>query len=99
MKIKISQEANMDIDKIWLYTLHNWSKEQADRYYNIIFDEIEYLATYPYSGKDYGNLIKGYFGSRVKSHFIFYKINAKLNEIQIIRVLHHQMDIERRLNE
>ena len=99
MNIKISQEANSDIEKIWLYTKQNWSKEQADRYYNIIFDEIDYLASYPYSGKDYGKLLKGYFGSRVKSHFIFYKINSKRNEIQIIRVLHQKMDIESRLNE
>lgn len=98
MNIKISQEANMDIEKIWLYTLQNWSKEQADRYYNIIFDEIDYLATYPYSGKDYGNIIKGYFCTRVKSHLIFYKINSKQNEIQIIRVLHQRMDIETQLN-
>ena len=79
--------------------MQNWSKEQADRYYNIIFDEIDYLAAFPYSGKDYGKLLKGYFGSRVKSHFIFYKINSKRNEIQIIRVLHQRMDIESRLNE
>lgn len=99
MNIKISREANNDIEQIWLYTVNNWSKEQADRYYNIIFDEIEYLANYPDSGKNYGNLVNGYFGARVKSHIIFYKINAKESEIQIIRVLHNRMDIETRLNE
>jgi toxin ParE1/3/4 len=40
MKIKISKEANEDIEKIWLYTFENWSIEQADRYYNLIMDEM-----------------------------------------------------------
>jgi len=40
-----------------------------------------------------------YFRSRVKSHFIFYKIDLKDNELEIIRILHQQMDIESRLND
>ena len=32
MNYKISQEANQDIENIWLYTLENWSIKQADRY-------------------------------------------------------------------
>ncbi|WP_228420408.1 type II toxin-antitoxin system RelE/ParE family toxin [Chryseobacterium sp. 5_R23647] len=42
---------------------------------------------------------KGYFRSRVKSHFIFYRINIKNEEIEIIRILHQQMDISSILNE
>ena len=99
MNFKISQEANRDIEKIWLYTYENWSLEQADRYFNLIMDEIEYLAENPESGKDYSLIRKGYFRSRIKSHFIFYKINRKKEEIEIIRILHQRMDIEFRLNE
>jgi toxin ParE1/3/4 len=99
MKYKISQEASQDIENIWLYTFENWSIEQADRYFNLIMDEIEYLAENPKFGKDYSKIRKGYFRSRVKSHFIFYKINWKNKEIEIIRILHQQMDIETRLNE
>ncbi|MEM9078891.1 MAG: type II toxin-antitoxin system RelE/ParE family toxin [Bacteroidota bacterium] len=99
MNFKISQEANRDIEKIWLYTYENWSFEQADRYFNLIMDEIEYLAENPESGKDYSLIRKGYFRSRIKSHFIFYKINRKKEEIEIIRILHQRMDIESRLNE
>jgi len=62
-------------------------------------DEIEYLAKDPNSGKDYSKIRKGYFRSRIKSHFIFYKINIKTKEIEIIRILHQQMDIETRLSE
>lgn len=96
---KISNEAQNDLKNIWLYTFETWSVEQADRYYNLILDEIEYLAENPDNGKDYSHVRKGYLRSNVKSHFIFYKINKKENLIEIIRVLHQQMDIENRLND
>lgn len=71
-----------------------WSLNQADYYFDLIIDEIEYLAKNPKAGKDYNEIRKGYFCSRVKSHFIFYKINLKENSIEIIRILHQKMDIE-----
>lgn len=88
MSYKISVRANEDIENIWLYTFKNWSLEQADRYVNLIFDEIEYLANNPLSGKDYNHIRKGYRCSKVKSHIVFYRITDKQNEIEIIRVLH-----------
>ena len=50
----ISEEALKDIDNIWLYTAENWSLEQADRYYNLIFDEIEYVSKNFEIGRDFG---------------------------------------------
>ncbi len=99
MKYKISQAASQDIENIWLYTIEKWSIEQADRYFNLIMDEIEYLAKNPKSGKDFSNVRKGYFRSKIKSHFIFYRFNRKHDLIEIIRILHQRMDIEIRLNE
>lgn len=99
MNCKISQEANRDIEKIWLYTFENWSLEEVDRYFNLIMDEIEYLAKNPKLGKDYSNVRRGYFRSKIKSHFIFYKINQEERVIEIIRILHQRMDVESRLNE
>ncbi len=44
MNYKISNEASYDLEKIWwLYTFENWSIEQADRYINLIIDEIEFV--------------------------------------------------------
>ena len=99
MKYKISLEASQDIENIWLFTFENWSIEQADRYFNLIMDEIEYLAENPDSGKDYSEVRKGYFRSRIKSHIIFYKISWKKEEIEIIRILHQRMDLESHLIE
>lgn len=99
MGFKISNEAQNDLENIWLYTFETWSVEQADRYIELIIDEIEYLANNPNTGKDFGFIRKGYYCSKVKSHLIFYKINQKKELIEIIRILHQQMDIENRLND
>lgn len=99
MHYKISTEAANDLETIWFYTLKKWSKEQADRYFQLLMDEIENLAKNPTLGKDYSEVRKGYFGSRVKSHFIFYKINKQKRNIEIIRILHQRMNIKLRLSE
>jgi len=97
MNYILSTEAANDLENIWLYTFENWSIEQADRYLNLLLDEIEYLCTKPESGFDFGKIRKGYFRTKVKSHFIFYKIKRKQSELEIIRVLHEMMDIESHL--
>jgi toxin ParE1/3/4 len=94
MNYKISKLAESDLENIWLYTFEEWSLEQADYYYDLIMDEIEYIAENPKIGKDFNVVRKGYFRSRVKSHFIFYKINLKEEKVEIIRILHQQMDID-----
>lgn len=99
MKYIISVEASKDLEKIWLYTFENWSQEQADRYFNLIIDEIENISKDPSSGTNYSGIREGYFRSKVKSHFVFYKINVKKKAVEIIRILHQQMDIETRLND
>ena len=98
MRYLISEKANQDIEKIWLYTYENWSIEQADRYYNLILDEIEFIAENFESGKSVDYIKKGYRASFVKSHIIFYK-KFKSNIVEILRVLHQRMDIERRIDE
>ena len=99
MNYKISKQAEIDLENIWLYTFEEWSIDQADYYFDLIIDEIEYISKNPKTGKDYNEIRKGYFRSRVKSHFIFYKINLKEENIEIIRILHQQMDIESHIND
>lgn len=99
MNYKISKQAEIDLENIWLYTFEEWSLKQADYYLDLILDEIEYISENPKSAKDYNELRKGYFRSRVKSHFIFYQVNLKEEIVEIIRILHDQMDIETHINE
>ena len=81
-----------------MFTFENWSLEQADRYYNLIFDEIEFISENFESGKSADHIKKGYRASIVKSHIIFYKKSSR-NIVEIIRVLHQKMDIENRIDE
>lgn len=94
MIYNISKQAAIDLENIWLYTLKNWSLEQADYHLGLIFEEIKYISQNPKMGEDYSHLRKGYFRARIKSHYIFYKIDIKNKEVLIVRILHQQMDIK-----
>ena len=93
---RISKQALEDIDNIWLYTLENWSVNQANRYYRLIYQEIDYILEDFESGKDIGKIKSGYRQARVKSHIIIYK-KGDDNVLEIVRVLHQAMDIPNRL--
>ena len=97
LKIVILGAAIQDLEEIWFYTFNIWSLEQADRYHSLIIKEIEFLATRPGSGKLLDHLRTGYRSSKVKSHYIFYRFTS--NELEIVRILHENMDIPNRLNE
>jgi toxin ParE1/3/4 len=93
----ISKEALADLDAIWLYTAEKWSLTQADRYYFMIIDEIDFISRNVQSGKSMEYLRKGYRASKVKSHLIFYRIST--DGIEIIRILHERMDLQTKLGE
>ncbi len=95
---RISEKSLEDLESIWLYTYETWSLEQADRYYKLIIDEIEYIAENYMSGKSMEHVRKGYRSTEVKSHLIFYR-KSNDNIIEVIRILHQMMDIENRLND
>lgn len=93
---RISEKAVEDLDNIWIYTFNNWSVEQANRYYNLIINEIEFIAVHFMSGKSMDHIKPGYRASKVKSHLIFYRMTEN-NKVEVIRVLHQMMDLEDRL--
>jgi toxin ParE1/3/4 len=92
-RFTISEKAVEDINSIWVYTAENWSIKQADRYYKLIFDEIEYIAENFESARDFGEVRKGYRYSKVKSHLIFFR-KMKGGKIEVVRVLQQLVDIE-----
>lgn len=94
----ISEKAVDDINNIWIYTAETWSIEQADRYYNLILDEIEYIANNFETALDFSHIRNGYRCSKVKSHLVFFR-TTKAKEIEVVRILHEKMDIENRLTD
>jgi len=93
----ITKKAVSDLEQIWLYIVEKWSVKQADRYYNLIFDEIEFFCKNDGAGKSMEHVRKGYRASKVKSHLIFYRVSNVI--IEIVRILHENMDIENRIGE
>lgn len=98
LKYRISKKAIVDLEHIWIYTCQKWSVEQADRYYNLIINEIEQLADNLVTGQTRDYLKPGYWVVKVKSHLIFYRKHED-DIVEIIRILHERMDIENRLME
>lgn len=93
---RISAEAISDLEKIWEYTFHRWSPEQAERYYKLIISEIEFLSVNLLAGKPVDYIRKGYMAGLVKSHLIFYRISED-QILEVIRILHHSMDVNEKL--
>ena len=95
-KYRISEQAIDDLNDIWIYTFHKWSKEQADRYYDLIIEEIEFIAENYLIGKSAEQTRKNYRVTKIKSHLIFYrKVENKV--VEFVRILHQRMDIKKRL--
>jgi len=95
-KFKFSNEAVKDLEEIWVYTKQIWSTEQADRYYDLIIDEVEFISENPNLGRDINNIKENFRSTIVKSHVIFYKIEED-GVIVIVRILHQRMDVEARM--
>ncbi|WP_299103504.1 type II toxin-antitoxin system RelE/ParE family toxin [uncultured Winogradskyella sp.] len=95
-KYRISQQAIEDLDKIWIYTLNKWSKEQADRYYDLIMAEIDFIADNYLIGKSAEQTRKNYRVTKIKSHLIFYR-KVENEIVEIVRILHQRMEIKKRL--
>ena len=88
-----SKKSVEDLSNIWRYTAKKWSIKQADKYYNILISFFKNIATNPFLyGMKYDEIIDELFGTIIKEHIVFYKINN--NEIIIIRILHKRMDFK-----
>lgn len=95
-KYRISKKAIDDLNDIWVYTFQKWSKEQADRYYDIIIGEIEFIADNYQIGKSAEHIRKNYRVTKIKSHLIFYR-KAENQIVEIVRILHQRMQIKERM--
>jgi toxin ParE1/3/4 len=95
---RFTNEAVKDLEEIWFYTKQKWSHEQADRYYNLIIDEIEFIALNPLSGRSIDYIKEGYYSTKVKSHVVFYK-QLEEDMILVVRILHQRMDCEKRMKQ
>ncbi len=97
-KYKFTKKAVEDLSEIWEYTVETWSEKQADKYYKLLIDGCSELAKNPKLGKAYFEIYSKLFGKLCSKHIIFYRIIDK-STIEIIRILHEQMDLKNKLKE
>jgi toxin ParE1/3/4 len=97
-KYLLTNKAVEDLTQIWNYTIDKWSESQADNYYQMLLDNFNDIAHNPDFGKNYSGVIEDLLGFRAGRHIIFYK-KIDVDKILIIRILHEQMDLKRRIKE
>lgn len=95
---RLTNRAVEDLSDIWNYTFDNWSESQADHYYQILLENCQEIADNQVRGKNYEGIIKSLFGFRTGRHIIFYR-NVDSSIVEIIRILHEQMDLKNRILE
>ncbi len=89
-------KAVRDLAGIWNYTVQTWGESQADNYIHDLNGSFESLSENPEKGKSCDDIRNGYRKYYVDKHVVFYRQISK-TEIEIIRVLHQAMDINRHL--
>lgn len=97
-KFQLTNKAVVDLNNIWEYTLDNWSENQADKYYFMLLKTCQEIAENPELGKNYDQVKSKLLGMRASKHVIFYQIKDH-HTIEIIRILHGQMDLKNRIKE
>lgn len=97
-KYRLTQKAVADLADIWNYTYDMWSEDQADKYYNMLIDTCGQIADNPGLGKGYSIINNNLMGFRAGRHIIFFR-SIGADEIEVIRIIHEQIDLGNRLLE
>lgn len=98
LKLTLRQKAIDDLTDIWIYTAETWSKNQAEKCYKSIKLACKQILKNPKLRKAYIEISRDLFGHKINKHIIFYHIISE-NEVEVIRILHERMDLEKRLSE
>ncbi|MFX1684562.1 type II toxin-antitoxin system RelE/ParE family toxin [Paraburkholderia sp. A1RO-5L] len=93
----LSPAAERDLDEIWDYTVARWGESQAERYILSIESTIVGLADGTQPSLSAEEVREGYRKALVGMHVVFFKQSPAL--IDVIRILHQQMDIPARLGD
>ena len=91
----LSPAAQADLDGIWDYTVRHWGELQAENHLRRIQAACEALADGAVVSQSADNIRAGYRKVAVGSHVMFFRSQA--GDVEIIRILHQSMDIERHL--
>jgi len=88
-QVRISAEAENDVDQIMIYTTARWGWRQTDKYIARLEDGFELLAGRPSIGRTCGSIRPGLRRFEIGNHVVFYLADS--DGVLIVRVLHEQM--------
>ena len=88
-------KARADLKKIWRYSYKNHGLSQADKYYDELIHGMELIQKNPHIGVSCDYIRAGYRQFKINDHYIFYRLGK--NKLDITRVLHESMKIEKHL--
>ena len=91
----LKPRAQRDLEEIWDYSAVNWSVDQAEVYVRQIQQTLALLANDPYLGRTCDDVRAGFRKFPSGAHVVFYRAIA--GGIEIVRILHASMDVERHL--
>ena len=86
----LRQQAQDDLESIWLYSYQEWGAEQADKYIRSLLSRFTWLSENPQLGKQRTEVKPGYYCFPEGMHLIFYKITQ--DGIDIIGIPHQSVD-------
>ena len=92
----LSPAAQADLERIWDYTYERWNADQAEEYLRELQRAIERAAANRRIGRACDEIRPGYRKLAAGSHMLFYRVTAE-DDIDIVRVLHHRVDVDRHL--
>ena len=93
----ISKQSSEDIEALLLYTIAEWGTAQMVLYQGSLNSAMDTLTVMPYIGHLVDSIQEGYRVLRVKEHVIIYRIDTALRRVNILRVLHKRMDVQRKV--
>ncbi|MGK3114070.1 type II toxin-antitoxin system RelE/ParE family toxin [Candidatus Pantoea formicae] len=89
--ITITQDAEQDIEELWIYGYWKFGREAAEHYSHQLYSMFHKLAEHPI-GRKRADLAQALNSFPCGQHIIFYRIAG--DELIIVRVLHHSREVE-----
>ena len=89
----LTEAAKSDLKNIARFTQKRWGRDQRNHYLKTLDDCFHQLSNNPNMGKVCGEIRPGYYKLPTGRHIVYYR--SKSNEsIEIVRVLHENMDVD-----
>lgn len=87
----LSEDADQDLQDIYLYSVGVWGDVRAEKYINEIYDRFNLIASQPEIGRARPDIFEGARVFPSGSHLIFYLVRP--TDVAIVRVLHGSRDV------